>query len=333
MTPEVTVVVVSWRQRELARACLESLAAQMTPHRLVFVDNASGDGTVEMVRSEFPHAQVIQNATNVGFAGAMAAVLDVIDTRYVALLNNDAEADPTWLTRSLEVLANREVAAVTSKMLLKGVARQGLQVINNTGVVLLSSMYGADRHLGYADDESDHEPVEVFGFAGGGAVVRTLAVKAIGGFDADYFMYYEDTDVSWRLRLAGWQIRYCPEAVVYHRHAASSDPASPSFAFYNERNRLLMVARNAPLDLACWVWWRFGVTTISLAIKRVTGRVVPDEAVFDPALRWHIAQSAARRLPRALGARLRSPWARRRREVVDHWRGLDSRPIGGAAAP
>lgn len=327
------MVVVSWRQRELARACLKSLAGQSTPHQVVFVDNASRDGTVEMVRAEFPNVELVENSKNLGFAGGMAAALNVVDTRFVALLNNDAEAHPEWLARSLEVLADRHIAAVTSKMLLRGVECEGHAVANNTGVVLLSSMYGADRHLGLPEGGATEAPAEVFGFAGGAAVLRTLAVKAVGGFDADYFMYYEDTDLSWRLRLAGWRVLYCPIAVVWHQHAASSDPASPSFAFFNERNRLRMVASNAPVGAAIDVWCRFCVTTASLLLKRVGGRGGLGAPVFDPVLRVRAFTSATASLPAIIASRARAPWGRARRaRVLREWLGVDSRPVSYGVA-
>ena len=78
-----------------------------------------------------------------------------------------------------------------------------------------------------------------------------LAVaRAVGGFPVEYFLYYEDTDLSWRLGLTGQRIRYAPDAVVHHLHSASSDQKSASFAFHNQRNQLLTVLRNAPLPLA-----------------------------------------------------------------------------------
>jgi len=240
--PDVTVVVVTWQGRHLIEACLDSLSTQTAAHRVVVVDNASTDGTTELVRDRHPEVALVELATNTGFAGGVAAVLDQVETRYLALLNNDAEADPTWLREATAYLgAHPEVAAVSSRMLLSDVAG----TINNAGVLLLPTGYGADRGLGEPDGETFDQPVEVFAASGGAGVYRTLAVKAVGGIEPRYFMYYEDTDLSWRLRLAGWTIAYCPTAVVHHRHAASSAPGSPSFAFHTERNRLLTLARTA----------------------------------------------------------------------------------------
>jgi GT2 family glycosyltransferase len=332
---DVTVVVVTWQQRDLVLDCLASVRAQSVPCRVVVVDNASNDGTREAVAASYPDVDVVVLPENRGFAGGMAAGLDHVRTRFVALLNNDAVADPDWLRASLDALADPDVAAATSKLLLLGTDRSGgvsvrvlPPIVNNAGVVLLRSGYGADRGLGEPDGPAYAEPAEVFGFSGGAAVLRTMAVRAVGGFPADWFMYYEDTDLSWRLRLAGWRIVYVPDAVVWHRHAASSDASSRLFAFHNERNRLLTLVRNAPAGTALHAAMRFAVTTGSLTLKRATGRALPPAPVFDVGLRLSVAGAAAVRMPRTLRQRRAGPRVRRRRDVLAAWSGVDERPLG-----
>ena len=329
---DVTVVVVTWEQRDLTRRCLASLQRQTVAHDVLVVDNDSHDGTGEMIDREFPSTRVLTLSTNTGFAGGVNAALSQVSTRFVALLNNDAEAEPSWLERSVADLADATVAAVSAKMLLAGrEPESGPGVLNNAGVVLLRSGYGADRGLGQPDDGGFDEPAEVFGFSGGAAVLRTLAVKAVGGIDDSYFMYYEDTDLSWRLRLAGWSIRYRPDAVVHHRHAASSDVSSEMFAFHNERNRLLTLLSNAPAGFAVTCLLRFGVTTASLAVTRGLGRSVEDHPVFRTGLRMRVLGSVMQRLPSVLARRRSAPTARSRSAVLSDWRGVPERAIGRAA--
>lgn len=330
---DITVVVVTWQRRELVLACLESLAHQTIPSRVLVVDNASTDGTREAVTERFPDVDLLRLDRNTGFAGGVAAALEQVDTRYVGLLNNDATADPRWLEASLDAIVDPTVAAVTAKLLLDQGERGAAEtsgagaVVNNTGVVLLRSYYGADRGLGEEDGDPFAAPVEVFGFSGGAALLRTMAVRAVGGFPAEWFMYYEDTDLSWRLRLAGWRILYEPRAVVHHRHAASSDAESPGFAYHNERNRLLMLGREAPAGVAVAATVRFVATTGSLALKRLMRRPVPDAAVFDLRVRASVIRDSLRRLPDTLRARGRSPRARSRGDVASEWVGVSDRPL------
>jgi GT2 family glycosyltransferase len=307
--PVATVVVVSWEGAHLLPACLESLRQQTVPHTVLVVDNGSTDGTEELLAERFPEVVVVQTGANLGFSGGAQAGLDAATTPYVALLNNDAVADPGWLDALVRCLdAHPEAAAVTSRMLLQDTDPP---LLNNTGVVLLDTDYGADRDL-RADAATRLEPDSVFGFSGGAALLRLAAVRAVGGFPRRFFLYYEDTDLSWRLRLAGWEIRYEPRAVVHHAHSATVDQASDRFAFFNERNRLLMLTRCAPAARALRALLRFLLTTASLTVSRWRGRAVPDRPVFDPRLRLRVLGSAHPVGDPALGrragaARLRSP--------------------------
>lgn len=322
--PRVTVVIVTWNQAELAIAAIRSVLQQTVPARILVVDNASSDGTARRIATEHPDVRLLELPENTGFAGGVAAALDEVSTELVALLNNDAIADPRWLEASIAALdADPGAASVAARMLLIDQPDR----VNNAGIVLLSSLYGADRGLGQVDDARYAEPVEVFAASGGAAVLRRLPVLAVGGVDPGYFMYYEDVDLGWRLRLAGWRAIYCPDAVVRHRHAASSDPGSARFALWNERNRLITLARNAPLSAFAQALARFVLTTASLSVKSLR-HGVPDVAVFTPRLRLRILAETARRLPRALAARTPSP---RRAEVLRRWRGFSSHDLREAA--
>jgi GT2 family glycosyltransferase len=314
----VTVVVVTWQGEHLLPDCLDSLAAQTLPHRVLVVDNASTDGTRELLADRFADVEVLALGRNTGFAGGVQAALPLVDTPFIALLNNDARAEPDWLEHSVAALAAAtDVAGVTARMLLWTGAHddldagRGPRLINNAGVRLTPSGYGADRGGGEPDGEFFDRPAEVFGFSGGAAVLRTGPVRSVGGMPAEFFLYYEDTDLAWRLRLGGYRIRYVPDAVVWHRHAASSDQTSELFAFYTERNRLLMLLRCAPPSLAGWQLARFLATTASLALRRRVGRPVPDVAVFRTAVRLRAAFGVLKLLPwafverRRIGARSR----------------------------
>lgn len=298
--PEATVIVVTWQGVHLLPACLESLRRQTVPHSVTVVDNGSTDGTEELLADRFPEVRVVQTGANLGFAGGVQAGLDAAVTPYVALLNNDAVAEPGWLAALVGAAeAHPEAAAVTSRMLLQDTDPP---LLNNTGVVLLDTDYGADRDL-RADAGSRSDPDSVFGFSGGAALLRLDAVRSVGGFPTRFFLYYEDTDLSWRLRLAGWDIRYEPAAVVHHAHSATVDQTSDRFAFFNERNRLLMLTRCAPAPRVLRALVRFLLTTGSLTLTRLRRHPVPDRPVFDPRLRLRVLGSYLRALPWALRTR------------------------------
>jgi GT2 family glycosyltransferase len=295
-----TVVVVTWEGAHLLPACLDSLRRQTVPHEVIVVDNGSTDGTEALLAEHYREVRVVQTGANLGFAGGVQSGLEAASTPLVALLNNDAVAEPGWLAALVAHLEGQpRCAAVTSRMLLQG---EGPPLLNNTGVVLLDDDYGADRDL-RAAPSARPEPGPVFGFSGGAALLRRSAVDAVGGFARRFFLYYEDTDLSWRLRLAGWEIRYEPAAVVHHAHSATVDQTSDRFAFYNERNRLLMLTRCAPAARAGRAVLRFGLTTASLTVSRWRGRPAPDVPVFDVRLRLRVLRAYLRLLPWALASR------------------------------
>jgi GT2 family glycosyltransferase len=144
-----------------------------------------------------------------------------------------------------------------------------VDVVNNAGSIVLTAGYGADR--GYQDIDTGQydEAAEVFALCGCAVAFRTEAGREVDWFDDNFFLYYEDTDLSWRLRAAGWSIRYEPKAVVRHIHSATAIEWSPRFVFHTERNRLLMLVKDAPLGLAVREVLHYPVTTGSIAVRAI----------------------------------------------------------------
>jgi GT2 family glycosyltransferase len=301
-----TVVIVSWNGAHLLAPCLTALSRQrgaLARFGTVVVDNGSSDGTSALLSRDFPEVIVRRSPTNVGFAGGGNLALREVTTPYAVLLNNDAEPLPDWLHQLLVPLERQGcLAAATSKVLFAVDPPR----VNNAGGVVRRDGYAYDRGFGSPNDGRWDEPDEVFAFSGTAVALRTAALDRVGYFDDRFFMYYEDTDLSWRLRLAGWRIRYQPTAVVRHRHAASSGgESSPAFAFHNERNRLLMLTKDAPAVMAVGQLARFPVTTVRLAVRRLRGGVIPPGHNMRPSLRLRVLASYTRLLPAALGERRR----------------------------
>jgi GT2 family glycosyltransferase len=144
-----------------------------------------------------------------------------------------------------------------------------VDVVNNAGSIVLSAGYGADRGYQDIDVGQYDEAQEVFALCGCAVAFRTEAGRDVDWFDDDFFLYYEDTDLSWRLRAAGWTIRYEPKAVVRHIHSATAVEWSPRFVFHTERNRMLMLAKDATLGLAAREIGRYPLTTGSMGLRAV----------------------------------------------------------------
>jgi GT2 family glycosyltransferase len=346
LQPVLTVVIVSWNGRHLLDDCLGGVAQQdLGRHRfdVLVVDNASTDGTLEHLARNHPDVRVLTAPYNTGFAGGAHRALAEVSTPYSVMLNNDAVPEPGFLSallRAIEAPGADRVAAVTGKVLLRPrfrrlppgappaegdvVAPSGtyrpapdgdVDLINSTGNEVTRSGYGRDR--GWLQPDGDREPpAEVFGFCGAAVLLRTAALSQVGNFDPRLFLYYEDTDLSWRLRTAGWTIRYEPAAVVRHQHAASSDVRSALFRFHDDRNRLLVLARNAPGRLAVRAALRYPVTVLHLTLRRgpTAAMTVTRLRAFRSYLRWLPSAVRARRasgrsalVPRAQTAALLVP--------------------------
>jgi GT2 family glycosyltransferase len=272
-TARSTVVVITWRGREHITACLDAVAAQTRPHRILVVDNASDDGTAELLAAHPSAPAVRRLPANRGYAGGLAAALPAVDTEFVAWLNDDTVPAPDWLALLEDALDGDPDAAAASAR-LESATGEPLSL----GVTLTPDGHGADV-TGDA---------EVFGFCGGAALLRTADLLAAGGVPARFFCYYEDTDTSWRLRLRGRRVRAVPAARVVHRHGASARPGSRRFHRWNERNRLAMLIRCAPLPVAVRECARFAALTAVLPVRRLLGRTVPAAWNFRTGLRLQV---------------------------------------------
>lgn len=277
-----TVLVITWRGREHLGACLDALAAQDRAHRTLVVDNASDDGTAELLAKR--PVEVLRLPRNLGYAGGIAAALERVSTPFVAWLNDDAAPESGWLAALEDMLdAAPGAAAAASHLLTPTGATQSL------GVALTADGHGRDAGA-----------LRPFGFCGGAALLRVDPLLLVGGVPGEFFCYYEDTDTSWRLRLAGYDVITVPGARVLHRHGASTRPGSRRFHRWNERNRLLMLLRCAPATIALRELARFMAVTLAIPLRRNHGSRAANHTL---ALRFGVMRQLLAMLPRALAAR------------------------------
>jgi GT2 family glycosyltransferase len=147
-------------------------------------------------------------------------------------------------------------------------------VVQNAGSVLVEGGYGADRGFLQPDGPTFDDGAEVFAWCGAGVLFPTRYLSEVGTFEERFFMYYEDTDLAWRGRARGWRYRYVPESVVRHLHAATSVEGSALFTHFVERNRLLLLTRNAPASMAALAVVHHLAVTASYARRDVIGPVL-----------------------------------------------------------
>jgi GT2 family glycosyltransferase len=151
---------------------------------------------------------------------------------------------------------------------------EAYDVINNVGSVVFTDGAGADRGWLERDEGQYDAPTDVFAWCGGSVLFRPAYLADVGLFDERFFLYYEDTDLSWRGRARGWIHRTAPGSVARHVHAATSEEGSAVFAHYVERNRLLMLVKNAPVPMVLRQLWRYLLVTASYARRDVVAPVL-----------------------------------------------------------
>ncbi len=256
--PWVSVIIVSYNNCSHLQACFHSLLeANDAEVELILIDNHSSDGSPDYVAEHFPTVKVIRNEDNHGFGRANNQGAQLAQGEYLAFLNPDTAVTPGWLEKLIVVLESDEtIGLVTPKILLldqpKMINTAGNDV-HLTGLTLCRGM-----GLSY---EALAEPAAVGAVSGAAFVIRRDLFVKLGGFDAAFFMYFEDTDLSLRARLLGYECRYVPEAVIYHDYQLRFGPQK---TYFEERNRyvsLLKIYRWLTLLLLLPVWFLGEVVT------------------------------------------------------------------------
>ena len=263
-TVKISVIVVNWNRRELLEACLRSLAAQT--HRnfdVVVVDNGSEDGSVdaihEMARAFPAPLRLIRNAENRGFCAANNQGIAASQGPLVALLNNDAEAEPGWLAALESVIeTSQDVGMAASKILVWEDPRR----IDKAGHLMYPDGQNRGRGSGQIDRGQFDQVEETLWPDGCAAMYRRAMLDEIGGFDEDFFAYADDAELGLRGRIAGWNCLYAPGAVVRHHRGATLGVNSARRLTLIERNRVLLAVKLFPWNLL-WLNGAYYVTRIA----------------------------------------------------------------------
>jgi GT2 family glycosyltransferase len=240
----ISVVVLNYNGKRYLDDCLSSLAAQtFRDLEVIVVDNASTDGSVEHIESNFSWVRLVINKENLGFAGGTNSGIKAAKGEFILTFNNDARADSRLLEYLHKPMADSKVGVCGAKMLLDDGR------INSAGICLSRSGAAWDRGMFEPDNGQYDVQEEIFGACAGAALYRREMLDEIGLFDEDFFLYMEDVDLAFRARLAGWNCIYVPEAKVLHHHGGTAGAGSDLSVYYGNRNVIWYVIKDFPTRL------------------------------------------------------------------------------------
>lgn len=250
MFPLVSIVIVNYNGLEHLEDCLSTVTKTEYPnYEIIFVDNASSDGSVQYVEKIFTVSsaiRIINNDHNLGATGGYNTGIIHAKGRYIAILNNDVEVSPNWLTPLIEMMeADESIAAVDAKYLnfynrerFDNVAAAG-RYVDYAGTVYA-------RGANEIDNGRYDKPVRIFAAL---TLFRRSVFEEVGLFDEDFFYGYDEIDLAWRISLRGYKVMYVPSSKIYHKVSQTSRSGNSfrsGFYFMIKRNRLQMLIKNIP---------------------------------------------------------------------------------------
>lgn len=241
--PKVSVLVLNFNGKHHLKECFESLAqTDYSNYETILIDNASSDGSVEYTRTDFPWVKILALDKNYGFAQGNNLGTEGADGELLVFLNNDVRVDRRWLAELVRpTLEDKGVGLCASKVLFY----DRPDVIDCAGGLI--SPIGAGINIGYGQrDNGRYNAPRLVGHAYGAAMlIRKDLFQEAGGFDPDYFAYYEESDLAWRCWLTGFKTMYVPTCLVYHKSGGTwSRQAQPRKVYYWQLNRLRSLLKN-----------------------------------------------------------------------------------------
>ncbi len=262
----VTVTVVTYNSGRFIKRCLESVLEQKYPNlEVVVIDNASTDGTVDILEQFTDRCRIYYNDENVGFAAAQNQAISLAHGEWVLTLNPDVLLLPNFIQSLVEAgQLDPKAGTVCGKLLTirPSFDLPEKDLVDSTGIYFTPML----RHLDRGSQEVDNGPYVnfeyVFGATAAAALYRRQMIEDIAinneFFDPDFFVYREDADVAWRAQLMGWRCIYTPLARGYHVRAVlpgNRRALPPVINMHSVKNRFLMRIKNMTPDLYKRNWW------------------------------------------------------------------------------
>lgn len=264
---EVAIVILNWNGKNYLEKFLPSVISYTSEARIIVADNASTDDSIDFLKQNYPHIEIIQNKSNGGFAKGYNDALQHVESPYYLLLNSDIEVTEGWLEPLMEMMEDPKVAGVQPKV-RSFHKRDELEHAGAAGGFIDNNYFPFCRGRIFETIEKDNGqydyPLEVFWATGACLLIRSEDFHSAGGFDEEFFAHMEEIDLCWRLKLKGKKFMVEPRSVVYHVGGGTLPYTSPRKTYLNFRNSLFMIIKNHK-------GWLFPKLFIRLSIDGVGG--------------------------------------------------------------
>lgn len=245
--PLISIVTLTWNTTEITCDFLRSLNEHGTYQNLevIVVDNGSREDPTPVFKAIYPDVKVILNGRNLGFTGGNNVGIRAAKGDFLFIVNNDTEVTPGLLEGLLEIFDRYPDAGIVSPkfhyFFHKG-------TIEYAGYNTVNMFTGRNGMVGCREkDEGQYNEVKVTNYAhGGGMMVPRKVIEEVGGLPEDFFIYYEEFDWCEQIKRKGYKVYYQPNSLIYHKESMTTGKASPFKTFYNTKNRIYYMRRNAP---------------------------------------------------------------------------------------
>jgi len=244
---KVSAIIVNWNGKNETADCIQSLLDQDHPDvEIIVSDNGSTDGSIELLRERFASSiRLLENGENLGFGTAVNRGFKAATGDFLVFLNNDLVLEPDSVSQLAALLESDDgIGAAVPKILYY--EKRG--TLNSFGVLIHYTGIACP----YKIDQADDPDLELTETACGGIFMFPRKIyETIGGFDEDLFLYHEDHDLSWRIRLAGWKLMATPKAVLYHHYKFNKGTMK---FYFSEKNRLHILIKNLECKTLAFVF-------------------------------------------------------------------------------
>lgn len=247
---KIAVVILNWNGAKLLEQFLPSVVSYSEDATVYVADNASTDTSVEVIKTQFPSVQLIQNDGNYGFANGYNVALEQVEEDYYALVNSDIEVTDGWLKPILSIFEAEQNIGIIQPKILDYKNKEYFEYAGAAGGFIDKYGYPFCRGRIFDTIEKDNgqynDEIEIFWASGACFFIRKEIYRKLDGFDGDFFAHQEEIDLCWRAFNLGHKIKYTPKSVVYHVGGATLNESNPKKTFLNFRNSLLMLTKNLP---------------------------------------------------------------------------------------